>query len=278
MHQVDRFGPITRIRMSPTLFGRPMLWVNLFHVDGLLIDTGCTHCLPELLTILQTEGLQITQLVNTHTHEDHTAGNAAISTRCGVTPKAHPLGLPRLRAPEPRAEMDLYRRIYWGPVAPSPGEPLGDEVRTNRYTFRVLHTPGHAPDHVALWEPDQGWLFSGDLLISQRLIRVRRQEEPLTILDSMRQLAALPVTQLFCSHAYKVYDSTAPLRSKIALWERLQQDAADLRRQGLPLRQIARRLTGRNEVEELISFGDLSKQNLIAGLLAEPDHRQLKHA
>jgi glyoxylase-like metal-dependent hydrolase (beta-lactamase superfamily II) len=271
MHQIDHHGPVTRLRFSPAFLGRPRLWANLFWVDGLLIDTGCRRTLPELMALLRTEGLTVEQLVNTHTHEDHVAGNKAINTQYGVTPKVHTLGLPRLAHPEPRADMDFYRRFFWGPVDPCPGEALGETVETDHYRFRVLHTPGHAPDHVALWEESQGWLFSGDLLISQRLVRTRRHENPPQTLQSMRQLAALPATQLFCSHAYKVYNSTAPLQAKIGLWERLQREAAAMTQAGLSTGQAARRLLGRNEVEEWISLGDLSKRNLIAGLLRDGD-------
>lgn len=269
MHLIERFGPVVRIRMAPAILGRPMLWVNAFWVDGLLIDTGCHKTVPELMQALEREGLRVEQLVNTHTHEDHTAGNLAVSERYGVKPRAHTLGLVRLALPELLADMDLYRRIYWGACDPCPGEALGDEVRTDRFRFQVIHTPGHAPDHVALWEETEGWLFTGDLVLSPKLNRVRRQEEPARALTSLRRLAPLPVRQLFCSHAYKVADSAAPVHGKITYWEGLQREAATLQQQGLPVAQVARRLLGRPGVMEWFTRGDLSKQNLIEGLLKQ---------
>lgn len=41
----------------------------------------------------------------------------------------------------------------------------GDEVAVGSLRFRVLATPGHTPDHLCLWEPERGILFSGDLVL-----------------------------------------------------------------------------------------------------------------
>ncbi|MEW6547192.1 MAG: MBL fold metallo-hydrolase [Bacillota bacterium] len=44
---------------------------------------------------------------------------------------------------------------------------IPDRLYTGRYRFAVLHTPGHSDDHICLLEPDEGWLFSGDLFLSE---------------------------------------------------------------------------------------------------------------
>lgn len=268
MYQVERFGPVVRIRMAPSLLGRPLLWVNAFWVDGLLIDTGCRHTVPDLMAALEHEGLRVEQLVCTHTHEDHVAGNAAVRERWGVRPRCHALGVARLAYPE--AELPPYRRLAWGAVDSCPGEALGDTVETDRYRLRVLPTPGHAPDHVVLHAEQEGWLFTGDLFLSPRLNRVREPERPLHTLDSLRRVAGLEVSQLFCAHAFKVPESTAPLQAKVAYWEGLQREAAALRRQGMSMESATRRLLGGPGPQEWLSRGDLSKEHLIRGLLRCP--------
>lgn len=40
----------------------------------------------------------------------------------------------------------------------------GDVVRMGDAEFEVLHTPGHSPGSVSYWCPDEGVVFSGDLL------------------------------------------------------------------------------------------------------------------
>lgn len=253
--------------MAPTLFGRPLLWVNVFWVSGLLIDTGCRKTVPDLLAALGREGLRVDQVVNTHVDEDHIAGNAALQRRFGVVPRVHRLGVERLARPEGFAEMPFYRRLFWGVAEPSQGSELGDEVVAGPYRFQVLHTPGHAPEHVALWEAREGWLFSGDLMLSPRLNRVRTPEEPALALESLRMLAALPVRRLFCGHAGRVAENAEPLKRKVAYWEHLQQEGAALRARGLPLPAVTRRLLGKAGFTEWLTRGDVSKHNLMSGLL-----------
>lgn len=267
MYEVSWFGPVARIRLGRSILGRVLMWANVFWVDGLLIDTGLAHGTPELMQALEREGLQVEQVVATHTHKDHVAGNAALHRRYGVIPRVHPLGLPMLQQPMTAREMPAYRRLIWGVVEPSPAAPLGDWVETHRYRFRVIHTPGHAPDHVVFLAEREGWLFSGDLLISPRLATVKKDEEPLQILDSMRQVVNLPINKIFCGHSYKVWEGAEPFQEKIHRWEELAAKARRLRAQGWSPGRIARRLLGRPGLPELISMGEFHRLHLVAGLL-----------
>ena len=40
----------------------------------------------------------------------------------------------------------------------------GDSLDLGGRRLSVLHTPGHSPGHVCFWEPERGYLFSGDLV------------------------------------------------------------------------------------------------------------------
>lgn len=267
MLEAARFGPVVRFRMTRTILGRPTLWVNAFWVDGLLIDAGSGHTFRELMDALSRERLPITQVVNTHSHEDHIAANHVLHHRLGLVPRVHHLGLQALREPLTRRQMPFYRRLIWGVARPSPAGPLDTLVETERYRFRVIHTPGHAPDHVALYEEQQGWLFSGDLLVSPRLVMLRAEEEPLLLLESMRQVAALPVGKLFCAHAFPVYESTAPLAEKVRRWVHLREQALDLAARGADVPQIVRQLLGPSPVIERFTLGDFHRRHLIEGLM-----------
>jgi len=272
LYTVDRFGPVVRIRMATTLLGRPLLWVNAFWVDGLLIDSGCAHTVPDLMAALDREGLMVEQLVHTHTHEDHVAGDGELMRRYKVIPRVHGTGLDLLRYGEP--DLPLYRRLTWGNVKGCRGGALTDSVETERHRLSVIHTPGHAPDHVAFLEEREGWLFSGDLLVSPRLVRVRPPEDPVETIASMRRAAALPFRHLFCSHARQVHDGPEPLQAKIARWEYLQEEAARLADRGEGESEITRRLLGPDGLIEYLSRGDLSKRNLVHGLLQGGMHHR----
>ena len=40
----------------------------------------------------------------------------------------------------------------------------GDVISIGSYRFEVLHTPGHSPGHISLFDRDTGILFGGDLV------------------------------------------------------------------------------------------------------------------
>ena len=74
----------------------------------------------------------------------------------------------------PAAGLALYERSRRGEntgiarlVAPDRDLVPGVEVRTDVGTWKVYETPGHAPSHVTLHEPESGMLISGDHLLGR---------------------------------------------------------------------------------------------------------------
>ena len=45
----------------------------------------------------------------------------------------------------------------------------GETITVGQFTFQVIHTPGHSPDSICLFEQNLGWLFSGDTLYNGTL-------------------------------------------------------------------------------------------------------------
>ncbi len=256
-------GPVTRLKMARTLFGRPLYTVQAYLVDGLLIDTGCPGTAEELLAWCR--GRAIHQVVNTHHHEDHSGGNNRLQQELGLRVAAPEKAVPIL-ANFPR--LPLYRRLVWGQPRDVSAEPLGTTVETDRYRFLVIPTPGHSPDHVCLFEPREGWLFSGDLFIHERARLIRREENAWEILRSLKKVLDLEPRRIYCAHAGIVEDAVGAIRRKMAYWEDLAARAQDLAGQGLPIPEITHRLLGPETLMTHLTGGDFSKQNLIASLLA----------
>ena len=93
-----------------------------------------------LLTRVHELGVQVRRVIITHRHADHTAGVDAVrrATQC---------------------------RVYAWHEGGSPGEePLadGEEIALGATTLRVIHTPGHADDHICI--VGGGKLLTGDTL------------------------------------------------------------------------------------------------------------------
>lgn len=259
MIRIRRYGPVTQIRMARALAGRPLYWTCAYHVDGLLIDTGCVRTAGELAAALGGSGL--TQLVNTHHHEDHVGGNGAIDARFGVRAQIHPLGIERVRHPD--AHLPVYRRVVWGKPVPYDPLPLGDRIATDRYAFRVLHAPGHSTDQVVLFEEREGWLFSADLYLGERVKYLRRDERLDDSLESLRRVAALPVGRLFCGLGAVIDDGGRALRGKLAYWEEICRRVAELHAAGRSAVGIRRAMLGAEGFMRWVSSGDFAKQYLV---------------
>jgi hypothetical protein len=124
-------------------------------------------------------------------------------------------------------------------------------VETEHYRFQVIETPGHSPDHICLFEPDQGWLFSGDAIIA-----------------SLKTLADLPVQTIFSGSGSVRHKGTKPLQEKIAYLEDLGDQIRALHAQGLSPRHIRKQLLGRELPITYLTLGHFSGARLIQSYLA----------
>lgn len=95
------------------------------------------------------EGWEITQILNTHEHRDHTGGNVPLAQKTGAKVLAHK------NAKDKIPEM-------------ARGLSAGDVIKVGRTVeLEALDTPGHTMSHVcALSHADQPALFSGDTLFN----------------------------------------------------------------------------------------------------------------
>lgn len=262
MMRREDFGPVRFYELTRRIAGRPVMRVGVFRVGELLIDTGPIHAHSALDAILEDGAVE--QLVLTHHHEDHVGNAAEIVRRTGVTARIHPEGIPLVaHAPE----LPLYRRAVWGVPEPLTAAPLGDEIHTGRFRFRVIHTPGHAVDHVALHEPDQEWLFAGDLFLTDRPRFAFRYDDVGTIIASIRRLLAIPDCVLFCQHSGYHASHQHRLGRKLDTLLGLQQRAVMHLEEGRNLREIVRALGLTDGHYGWVSRGELSAANLVAGLL-----------
>lgn len=258
---------VLKLRAAHDLLGRPIYFTAAYWIDGLLIDTGCAHTAGQLLQAL--EGRRVEQVVNTHCHEDHIGANAAVQTTFGCPIHAHPLALPVLHNPRLQP-LQLYRRLFWGWPQPSRAGPLGERVETDRFSFQVIHTPGHSPDHVCFFEPEQGWLFSGDAYIGGEDRALREGYDIHGLIASLKKLAQLPVQAIFAGSGSVRQMGAEPLHQKIAYLEELGQRIRSLHDRGLSPRQIRRRLFGRELPIAYVTLGHFSGMHLVRSYLAGP--------
>jgi glyoxylase-like metal-dependent hydrolase (beta-lactamase superfamily II) len=256
-------GPVGLIRMTSRFLGLPIYKVHAFFVDGLLIDTGFVYGRERFLKLC--DELHPETVVNTHHHEDHTGNNFWITKRHGLLPMAHPKTSTYMK--NPAQWVPFYRRFTWGCPPPSEMGEVDSEIRTPRFRFLVIPTPGHSDDHICFYEPNEGWLFSGDLFLSEQMRYLRKDEDIYSILDSLKKIAVLRLKRMFCSFSGSIDNPLEAIHKKIGYLENLQQKVEEAFHQGLSPREIQWRLLGRGDWMDFFTLGQISKKNLINAFL-----------
>ena len=263
------YGEVRYFRMARTVLRRAFYWTGVYLVDGLLVDSGPPNLARDVGRLVRELGVR--QCVTTHHHEDHSGNHGLLARELRITPLAHASAIRRLAEPEARPQ--LYRRVAWGARPAAAVGPLDQQLETPRFRFQVIHTPGHATDHVALFEPARGWLFSGDLYLAPRLRYLRPDEDVHAMMDSLRRVLALEPQALFCQHRGRVEAGAARLRDKLDFLVELGGRIHQLHGRGWDNAAIARALPGSDLLWRLWTGGDFSKRNFVRAFLRSPSAR-----
>lgn len=270
----EQIGEVKRLRLARTLFGRGWYFTAAYLVDELIIDTGCSHTADELIEVV--DGSQIARAVITHSHEDHIGGNAVLQSRFGVEILAHPLALPFLADPS-KWNLRPYQRIAWGKPLPSSATPLGAIVESRNHRFQVIHTPGHSPDHVCFYEPDEGWLFTGDTFIGGKDRTLREDYNIWQIIDSLKKLAALDTGTLFSGSGTVRPNGKQEIISKIEYLEELGQKVLELHARDMSFSAIRRTLFGGEVMMAYITLGHFNGWHLVRSYVEDQPGKSKPH-
>ena len=136
--------------------------------------------------ILEVTGGAVEQIVCTHSHPDHSPG--AVSLRattggivCGMPP------------PDDGYQDDTY--------VPDRVLADGDVITHGDARLRVVHTPGHASNHVCLLLEPSGLLFTGDHLMSGSTVVILPPDGSMRLyLQSLERLREMPIADLAPGH------------------------------------------------------------------------------
>lgn len=155
--------------------------------DAVLIDPGDE---PErLLEMLAESGATLRAIWLTHAHIDHIGAIEAIRRVYPVPVHLHPADRPVYDAQSFFAE--AYALPFEQPGPPDVELEHEGTVSVGTLTFRVLHTPGHAPGHVIYH--GNGVILGGDLLFAGSVGRTDLPlADPARMAESLRLVSTLP--------------------------------------------------------------------------------------
>jgi glyoxylase-like metal-dependent hydrolase (beta-lactamase superfamily II) len=170
---------------------------------ALLVDAGVgdPRHLREIDERLAAEGAHLAAVVVTHAHPDHASGAPALA-------RAHPAAV-FYKYPWPPE--DARYDLAWQPLAD------GDVMPIEGEQLVVLHTPGHSPDHVALWDEGSRAVFTGDLVIpgGSVMIHTGRGGDMIQYLESLQRVRALRPIRLLPAHGPERHDAVDVLTAHL---------------------------------------------------------------
>lgn len=149
--------------------------------------------------ILEATQGQLEAILVTHTHPDHSPAARLLQRETGAPIYAHPSRLQGVRDLDFRADRFLED---------------GDMFRMGEFELRVMHTPGHAADHLCYLDPASGWFFVGDQLMGGATVVIAPPDGDLVeYLSSLRRMAAANARYAAPAHGTVFTDPTAEMEA-----------------------------------------------------------------
>ena len=140
---------------------------------GVAIVVDPAFRIEQYLEAAQAAGVRIERTLETHTHADHLSGHGRLALEHGVPVAIHPLAEPAY-----------------------PFDPLddGQVVEVGAVPVRVVHTPGHRPEHCAFVVDDHIALTGDSLFVGDAArpdLAVAAREGAQDLFHSLAKLTAL---------------------------------------------------------------------------------------
>jgi hydroxyacylglutathione hydrolase len=161
-----------------------------------LVDAGMQSNGKKILEYLTAKMMRkpsdVKTIVLTHCHVDHVRGAASLKAATGANVAVHEADADfvsgKARYPPPGGAIGFMFRLMSPLFRTAPVEPdlrLKENDRVGRLT--VVHTPGHTPGSISLYDKDDKVLFVGD---AARFIKGRLQGPPSQFTWDMDQAKA----------------------------------------------------------------------------------------
>jgi len=220
---MTRIAPKDWYRIRPV--GDGLTWIdepwiqefyrcNIWHVRGrdrdMMVDSGMgVVSLRQWVPLVSERPLDA---VASHTHFDHIGCHHEFPCRLCHSAEAdilaHPSRANTLADPYVTDEIfDALPDVPYSStsyaVKSAPATRIledGDVIDLGDRVFEVIHTPGHSPGGIALWEAVTGVLISGDIVYDGPLVEETYHSNAEDYVRSMKRLRDLPVRIVHGGH------------------------------------------------------------------------------
>ncbi len=132
--------------------------------EAALIDPGTSTPAERdrVVQYLERNGLTLKYHLLTHAHLDHILDCAFFVEHYDCPYLMHEADRPLIdQAPQ---QAMLFGLSIVPPPPPGGYLEEGDTLTVGRYTWRVLHCPGHSPGSICFYDEANGWVIVGDVL------------------------------------------------------------------------------------------------------------------
>ena len=184
-----------------TVIGLSQADSNIYVIGNTVIDAGTGFNFTRLMSTfsaMKKDMGSIEWVINTHGHFDHVGGNGFfLNAKVAI----HETDAPIL---EKGDEELSFCQFFEGHMHPHPVERKlkdGDEING----LKVIHTPGHSPGSICLYDEKNRILFSGDTVFADGVGRTDLDGgDPLELKRSLERLKGLKIDKLFPGHGQPV--------------------------------------------------------------------------
>ena len=263
--KIKQFGPVKAFELGYHWPGLPTFTVYVYYLDELLIDTGQHNCRQTIVSLFKQLPLQ--KIVLTHWHEDHIGNVATLYNQFSPVIYADPLTAQKVSQ---GFDIMLYEKYFFGKIRPQniPIENFPDCIHTNQFSLTPIFTPGHTEDHHVFLEKNEGWLFSGDLFVSQRIKVFRKGENIWQQIESLKRVLQEDFEKVFCAHNPQIQFGRKALERKLSYFESFTEHVCYWYNQGYKTAEIIQKMELKDKkVINLMTAYDVSVHWMVGSVI-----------
>src|SRR3989344_2217041 len=174
---------------------------NVYIVDGeIIVDTGTGKFFPQMKSEIESsvDTSQIKTIVNTHYHFDHTGAGRKFRDWLGAEICIHQKDKEYMENGNTLAEMFGEK-----PRITTVDRTLKEKgtLKTKNFKFEIIHTPGHTPGSICLYDREKKLLISGDTVFEDNFGRTDLPGGSMEdMMKSLKKLSELKVSYLMPGH------------------------------------------------------------------------------